>query len=31
MQERYDAPEDEIAADVREFISTLDSYGVLEK
>ena len=31
MQERYDAPEDKIAADVREFISTLDSYGVLEK
>lgn len=31
MQERYDAPEDEIATDVREFISTLDSYGVLEK
>lgn len=31
MQERYDAPEDEIIADVKEFLATLDSYGILEK
>lgn len=31
MQERYDAPEDEIVADVKEFLATLDSYGILEK
>ncbi len=31
MLDRYDAPEDEIKADVKEFLATLDSYGVLEK
>ena len=31
MQERYDAPEEEMAADVREVISTVESYGWLEK
>ncbi|WP_177919155.1 PqqD family protein [uncultured Eubacterium sp.] len=31
MLDRYDAPEDEIKADVKEFLATLDTYGVLEK
>lgn len=31
MADRYDAPKEEIEADVNEFISTLDGYGVLEK
>lgn len=31
MADRYDASKEEIEADVNEFISTLDSYGVLEK
>lgn len=31
MLDRYDAPEDEIKADVKEFLATLNSYGVLEK
>ena len=31
MAERYDAPKDEIEADVKEFITTLEGFGVLEK
>lgn len=31
MLDRYDAPEDEIKADVKEFLAILDTYGVLEK
>lgn len=31
MLKRYDAPKEEIEADVKEFIETLDGYGVIEK
>lgn len=31
MAERYDALKDEIEADVKEFITTLEGFGVLEK
>ena len=31
MAERYDAPKEEIEADVKEFITTLEGFGVLEK
>lgn len=31
MFAKYDAPKDQIRADVKEFIAQLDSYGILEK
>lgn len=31
MSARYDAPKEEIENDVKEFITTLDGFGVLEK